>query len=229
MMIAGVGGNDIILDFFAGSGTSAQAVMELNAEDRESRKIILIQLPEAIDQQDDAYTVGYKKISDVTIERVRRVIEGHGETPNLFGAGHETGFKVYRLAGSRFPRVTFQPNPDKNTEENVAALKQHIVEVEANMWLLFERDAVFDEVLLKHGFPLNYTLEKQAEFPHNDVFLARATGKEMLICLDTLLHEDTVAYFKTNRDPFFLCLERGLNTDKKWALKHYLGEKLKTI
>ncbi|VAW31171.1 Type III restriction-modification system methylation subunit, partial [hydrothermal vent metagenome] len=221
--------NDLILDFFAGSGTTAQAAIELNAEDGGNRKFLLVQLPEATDQKEEAYKAGYKKISDITIERVKRVIEGHGETPNLFGTGHQTGFKVYRLAQSRFPRVTFQSDPDKNMAENVSALKQHIVEAEASMWLGFERDAVFDEVLLKHGFQLNYTLEKQAAFSHNAVFLARALGREMLICLDTLLHEETVAHFKRNRDPFFICLERALNTDKKWALKHYLGEKLKSI
>lgn len=221
--------NDLILDFFAGSGTTAQATMELNTEDGGNRKFLLIQLPEATDQKEESYKAGYKKISDITIERVKRVIEGHGATPSLFDAGNQTGFKVYRLAGSRFPRATFQPNPNKSMAENVAALKQHIVEVEANMWLIFERDAVFDEVLLKYGFPLNYTLEKQAIFTGNDVFLARTIGKEMLICLDTGLDKDTVAHFKTNRDQFFLCLERALNTDKKWALKHYLGQKLKTI
>ena len=173
--------------------------------------------------------MGFKTISDITVERAKRVIEGHGETPNLFGTGHKTGFKVYRLAGSRFPRVTFQPDPDKSMAENVAALKRYILEKEASMFMTFERDAVFDEVLLKQGFTLNYTLEKQAAFAHNDVFLAVCAGKEALICLDTTLNDDTVAYFKTHRDPFFICLERALNTDKKWALKHYLGERLKTI
>ena len=218
--------DSLILDFFAGSGTLAQAVLELNLMDEGNRRFILVQLPEKIDKNSDAYKSGYTKISDLTIERVKRAIAQQQINMPLFDPN---GFKVYRLAGSRFPRVTFQPDPDKSTEENIAAFKRYIVEKEASMHMIFERDAVFDEVLLKHGFPLNYTLEKQADFPHNDVFLARTTGKEMLICLDNALHKDTVAYFKTNRDLFFLCLERALNTDKKWALKHYLGERLKTI
>lgn len=221
--------NDIILDFFAGSGATAQAIAELNTEDGGNRKFILIQLPEAIDPKDEAYKAGYKKISDITIERVKRVITGHGEAETLFGKGHQTGFKVYRLAQSRFPRVTFQPDPDKSQAENIAALKQYIAEKESSMFMAFEREAVFDEVLLKQGFPLNYNLQKQAAFAHNEVFLAQAAERQSLICLDSFLHEDTVAYFKTHRDPFFICLERALNTDKKWALKHYLGERLRTI
>jgi adenine-specific DNA-methyltransferase len=224
-----VNGEDdcLILDFFAGSGTLAQAVIELNLADDGSRRFILVQLPEMIDEKSDAYKAGYRKVSDLTIERVKRVITQQQANAPLLEPIN--GFKVYRLAQSRFPRVTFQPDPDKSTEENIAALKQYIDEKEASMFMVFEREAVFDEVLLKQGFPLNYTLAKQAEFAHNDVFLARAPERESLICLDTYLDEATVAYFKTHPAPFFICLERALNTDKKWALRHYLGERLKTI
>lgn len=223
--------NDIILDFFAGSGTTAQAVMELNAEDDGNRKFILVQLPEALGLKSGAYGIGYKKISDITIERVKRVIEGHGEVETLFGKGHKTGFKVYQLAQSRFPRVTFQPDSSKTTEENVAALKAYINEKEASMLMVFEREAVFDEVLLKHGFKLTYTLEKQSTFAQNEVFLARdaSTRRETLICLDSFLDKSTIAIFKTQPDTSFICLERALDTDKKWALKDYLGERLKSI
>ena len=67
--------NDIILDFFAGSGTTGQAVTELNQEDGGNRKYILVQLPEQTDEKSEAYKAGYKKISDITIERNKRVIE----------------------------------------------------------------------------------------------------------------------------------------------------------
>jgi adenine-specific DNA-methyltransferase len=205
--------------------------MKLNEEDGGNRKFILVQLPEAIELKHEAYKAGYKKISDITIERVKRVIEGHGEAETLFGKGHETGFKVYHLAQSRFPRVTFQPDPDKTTAENVAALKAYINEKETSMHMIFEHEAVFDEVLLKHGFKLTYTLEKQSAFAQNDVFLARdaSAGRETLICLDSFLDKSTIATFKTQPDTTFICLERALDTDKKWALKHYLGERLKSI
>src|SRR5690606_781048 len=65
--------NDIVLDFFGGSGTTGHAVSELNL-DGGNRKYILVQLPEATDEKSEAFKAGYKKISDITIERNKRVI-----------------------------------------------------------------------------------------------------------------------------------------------------------
>ncbi|HPO89689.1 MAG TPA: site-specific DNA-methyltransferase, partial [Victivallales bacterium] len=64
--------NDLILDFFAGSGTTAHAVMELNKEDGGNRKWILVQLPEPTDPESEAYKAGYKTIADIAKERIRR-------------------------------------------------------------------------------------------------------------------------------------------------------------
>lgn len=69
------GRDDLILDFFGGSGTTAQAVMDLNAADGGNRRFILVQLPEFTREKSAAYKAGYKKISDITIERNKRVIE----------------------------------------------------------------------------------------------------------------------------------------------------------
>src|SRR5690606_11233901 len=65
---------DIILDFFAGSGTTAQAVLELNKEDGGNRKFILVQLPEKTAEDSEAYKAGYKTIAEICKERIRRVI-----------------------------------------------------------------------------------------------------------------------------------------------------------
>jgi adenine-specific DNA-methyltransferase len=85
--------NDIILDFFAGSGTTAHAVMELNQEDDGNRKYILVQLPEATEQNSEAYKEGYKKISDITKARIKKVIKI---------LDYKDGFKSYRLDNSNF-------------------------------------------------------------------------------------------------------------------------------
>jgi adenine-specific DNA-methyltransferase len=66
--------NAFILDFFGGSGTTGQAVMELNKEDGGNRKFILVQIPEATDEKSEAFKAGFKKISDITIERNKRVV-----------------------------------------------------------------------------------------------------------------------------------------------------------
>ncbi|MCZ2133741.1 MAG: site-specific DNA-methyltransferase, partial [Bacteroidetes bacterium] len=67
--------NDLILDFFGGSGSTGQAVFELMKEENGKRKFILVQIPESIDSKSEAYRAGYKKISDITIERNKRVVE----------------------------------------------------------------------------------------------------------------------------------------------------------
>lgn len=68
----GTQGDDLILDFFAGSATTAHAVMQLNAEDGGKRKFIMVQLPEACDEKSEAYKAGYKTIAEISKERIRR-------------------------------------------------------------------------------------------------------------------------------------------------------------
>jgi len=217
--------DDIVLDFFAGSGTTAHALMQLNKEDEGKRQFILVQLPEAIDKNHAAYKAGYRTISQITIERNKRVVEGYGDNPQPL----DTGFKVYRLTKSHFPRAEFQPDPDKSNEENIQLLKQYIVEKEASFHMAFEQDRVFDEVLLKHGFKLGYKLTKQEEFGKNAVYLVEEGDRKAYICLDTNVAEETIDYFKTHTDTMFICLERALDTTKKWNLNHTLGERLKAL
>lgn len=232
---------DIILDFFAGSGSTGQAVFELNKEDNAVRKFILIQLPETINENADsesaknALDLGLKKISDITIERNKRVIntiieEKKKEQPNLFTNGHKEdatkglGFKVFKLVKSNFPRVEWAPDVEKTDEENIASLKKYIVDKEAQLITAFNRDELLTEILLKNGYQLNYTATKQEQFTKNEILLATDGIKETYICLDIMINAETVEYFKTHIDKKFICLERALDTTKKYNLKHYMGE-----
>ncbi len=232
-----VGDSDCyVLDFFAGSGTTAQAVMELNKADGGKRQFILVQLPELTAEDSPAFKAGFKRISDITIERAKRVVqklksEAEGFLPNdpQRQFADSLGFKVFTLAKSVFPRVEFAPDPAKTEAENIELLKQYIREKEATFHLQFEKDKVLDEVLLKNGFMLDYTLTRQPEFKKNEVWLAKDAHKESLVCLDAKLAPETVDHFKKHKDQFFICLELALDTTKKWNLKHNLGEKLKAI
>ena len=227
--------DDLILDFFGGSGTTAQAVMELNKEDNGSRKFILVQLPEQTDEKSEAYKAGYKKISDITIERNKRVVDKiikakQDEQPDLFTEENKEenlkclGFKVFKLAKSNFPRVDFAPDPTKTDAENVELLKKYIADKEAQLVNAFNREELLTEILLKKGFNLNYTTELQTQFTKNEILLAKDSEKECLICLDVSIANETVEYFKTNKTKKFICLERALDTTKKYNLKHYLGD-----
>ncbi len=229
--------NSLILDFFAGSGSTAHAVMDLNQADGGNRKFILVQIPEATDEKSEAYKAGYKKISDITIERNKRVIEKILEEKKtqqleMFkgqNGNKGLGFKVFKLTKSKFPRVEWTPEPDKSDAENIEALRKYITEKEAQLVTLFNRDELTTEILLKKGFNLNYTTAKQSQFEANEVYLATDGNKEALICLDAPLSDKTVDYLKTHTDKVFICLERALDTTKKWNLKHYLGDKLQAF
>jgi adenine-specific DNA-methyltransferase len=227
--------NDLILDFFAGSGTTGQAVMELNAEDGGNRKFILVQLPEQTDDKSEAFKNGYKKISDITTERNKRAIEKiqkeqKEKQADLFAGNNrkdvknEMGFKVFKLSKSNFPRVDFAPDPKKTDEENLKELKKYIAEKESQLVNAFNREELLTEILLKRGFLLNYEVSVQTQFTKNEVLFVSDGSREAYICLDVTIEEDTVSYFKTNTDKKFICLERALDTTKKYNLKQYLGE-----
>ena len=227
--------DDLILDFFTGSGTTGQAVMELNKEDGGNRKFILVQLPEQTDEKSEAYKNGYKKISDITIERNKRVVEKlinekKEQQPDLFADGNESdaldglGFKVFKLTKSNFPRVDFAPDPEKTDEENLAALKKYIAEKESQLVNAFNREELLTEILLKRGFLLTYKAETDPAFTKNEVLWVTDGHKEAFVCLDTEIADETVAYFTAHTDHKFICLERALDTTKKFNLKQALGD-----
>lgn len=229
--------DELVLDMFAGSGSTGQAVNELNQQDQGNRKFILVQIPEAIDEKSEAYKAGYKKISEITIERNKRVInniieEKKKTQPDLFSGKQDEsdqlkglGFKVFKLQKSNFPRTEFAPDPEKTEEENIELLKKYIEDKEAQLVTAFNRDELITEILLKNGFKLNYSVNKQEQFKKNEVFLATDGEKETLLCLDVAIAEETIEYFKSNTSQKLIVLERALDTTKKWNLKHYLGEK----
>jgi len=230
----------IILDFFGGSGVTGQAVMELNEADGGNRKFILVQLPELTDEKSEAYKAGYKRISDITIERNKRIInriieEKKAKHPNLFDnedgkdALKNLGFKVFKLEKSYFPRTEWSPNPEATEAENVQSLKDYIAAKEAQLRIDFDRDKLLTEILLKEGFKLNYTVKPYEAEKANEILHVSDGEQEALVCLDTSITNETVEHLKTHKDLKFICLERGLDTTKKWNLANFLGEKFKAF
>jgi len=133
-------------------------------------------LPEQTDEKSEAYKAGYKKISDITIERNKRVVEKiitekKEATPDLFsntstGSVRQEseqeqlkglGFKVFKLQKSSFSRVEFAPDPEKTEEENITLLEKYIKDKETQLVSAFNNDELLTEILIKNGFKLNYT------------------------------------------------------------------------
>ena len=122
----------MILDFFSGSGTTAQAVLEKNAEDCGNRKYILVQIPESIAEKSDARKSGYSTISEIAKERIRRVgkkiIQEQSEETNLFENNEvikrDLGFRVLKLDSSNMKEIYYKPSDVNNdifaqTEDNI--------------------------------------------------------------------------------------------------------------
>ncbi len=142
--------NDIILDFFAGSGTTAHAVMDLNI-DGGNRKYILVQLPEATDEKSEAYKAGYKKISDITKERIKRVIKK---------LDYKDGFKSYYLDNSNFQMFKeLKKRPNDTLEDIEKMLKMSVFQENILTQGAKELDLVY-EVGLKNGFTLSAKTEQ---------------------------------------------------------------------
>ena len=101
---------DIVMDFFSGSATTAQAVMQLNTEDGGHRKFIMVQIPEACDEKSEAYKAGYKNICEIGKERIRRAGRKIKEEAGMTAQDLDIGFRVLRLDSSNMQDVYYMPD-----------------------------------------------------------------------------------------------------------------------
>lgn len=102
--------DDLVLDFFSGSATTAHAVMQLNAEDEGNRKYICVQLPEETPEDSEARKAGYTTIPEIAKERIRRAGKKIKDESPLTTKDLDTGFRVFRLADSNYENVEKSPN-----------------------------------------------------------------------------------------------------------------------
>jgi adenine-specific DNA-methyltransferase len=153
---------DIILDFFSGSATTAHAVLELNSTDNGNRKFILVQLPEQLDKDSDASKAGYKTIADIGKERIRRVIKKiekeRTEKPDMFNNGkQDLGFKVFKLSPSNFKIWRGNEITEENLVEQLDAFTNPVREES-------KKDNMLFELILKAGYLLTDKIEVKEKF-----------------------------------------------------------------
>lgn len=145
--------DNIILDFFAGSGTTAHAVMKLNADDDGNRKCISVQLPEQTDESSEAYKADYTNIAEITKERIRRagekLKEDYKEKEGIENL--DIGFKAFKLDSSNIH--AWDGNPEK-LKEQLDIFAENIKEDRTEEDLLFE-------ILLKFGLDLTVPIEEK--------------------------------------------------------------------
>lgn len=195
----------VVLDFFAGSGTTAHAVMQLNAKDDGNRQCISVQLPEITDEKSEAFKAGYQTIADISKERIRRAgakIKAENPAKQL-----DTGFKVFKLADSNFKQwqqVDGSLDREKALADQLKLFVDPVIEQATTENMLVElmlksgKD-LNSEISVKEGYicvnknELIFMLEKTSQDIVNNII---AEAPQKVIALDRLFKNDD--QLKTN-------------------------------
>ena len=222
--ISGVKDNDIILDFFAGSGPTAQAVLTQNREDKYNRKFILVQMPELTATGSETYKAGYKTIADVAKERIRRVLKGYDNHKTI-----DDGFKVFKLGKSNYYDNLFEYDPEKSAEENDKMFKGYLRKSQKELFpaKINKTDIVYENII-KEGLNLNAKIE-EVKIGKNKIYKVTDDERELLVCLDEKLTNSAMETLmnKELKEKKFICFDEALNDNDKTNLS--LNLTLKTI
>lgn len=191
--------DDLILDFFSGSATTAHAVMKLNAEDGGNRKFIMVQLPEKTDEKSEAYKAGYKNICEIGKERIRRAGKKIKEEAGLQAQNLDTGFRVLKLDSSNMEDVYYTPEAFDASKLFVDNVK----EKRSSEDLLFQ-------VMLDLGVELSAKIESK-----------KVAGKEvyfvddnyLIACFDEDVNETTITEIAKMKPVYFVMRDSSMSSD----------------
>jgi adenine-specific DNA-methyltransferase len=176
----GTNENDIILDFYSGSATTADSIIKLNSEDNGNRKFILVQLPEKIDFKSESYKEGYINICEIGKERIRRAGEKIlEENKDKDLSNLDIGFKVLKLDSSN---IKTWDSEYENLEQNLLDSIDNIKSDRTNEDLLYE-------ILLKYGLDLTLPIE---ELNINGKKVFNIGFGALIVCLDSDIDTNTV-------------------------------------
>ena len=172
--------DDIVMDFFSGSATTAHAVMQLNAEDGGHRKFIMVQLPEKCDEASEAYKAGYKNICEIGKERIRRAGDKIKSESPMTTQDLDIGFRVLKLDDTNMKDVYYAP--DDYDQGMLAGLESNIKDDRTDLDLLFG-------CLIDWGLPLSLPYKSEqidgcTVHTYND--------GDLIACFDTNIPESVV-------------------------------------
>ena len=167
----------IILDFFSGSATTAHAVMKLNAEDGGNRQFIMVQLPEATDEDNEAYKAGFKNICDIGEERIRRagkkILEENKDAKDL-----DIGFRVYKIDDSNMKDVYYKPNE---------ILQKDILDMVSNVKEDRSAEDLLTQVILDLGLTLDLPITEK-KIKENKIYYV--ADNALVACFDNEVSVD---------------------------------------
>ena len=161
--------DDVVLDFFSGSATTADAIMRLNAMDRGTRKYILVQLPEVCDEKTEAKKCGYDTICDIGEDRILKAAKKIREDTN---ADIDYGVRVYKLDSSNMKEVYYKPNEIKQTQLDM---------FESNIKKDRNAEDLLTQVILDLGLPLDLKIEEKMIL-NNKVYVVDENS--LIACFD---------------------------------------------
>ena len=189
---------DIVLDFFSGSATTAHAIMQLNAEDGGNRKFIMVQLPEATDENSKAYKAGFKNICEIGKERIRRAAKKIKEET---GARIDYGFRVLKLDSSNMEDVYYAPS-----EVNQGQLTLFADNVKPDRT---SEDLLF-QTMLELGATLDSKIEKTMV---NGKDIYNVADGYLVACFDTEVTDDVVKAIAKMQPQYAVLRDSSLAND----------------
>lgn len=212
--------NALILDFFSGSASTADAVMQLNAEDGGKRKFIMVQLPEATDEKSEAYKAGYKNICEIGKERIRRAGKKIKEESPLTTQDLDTGFRVLKLDSSNMRDVYYTPadfNEKDLFEDNIKSDRT-------------EEDLLF-QVMIELGIDPSAKI-KRSEIAGKTVW--NVADGYLLACFDEEVNETTITEIAKQQPFYFIMRDSSLANDQvadnfEQIFEHYNKDTIRRI
>ena len=230
--------DSLILDFFAGSGSTAEACLSLNKEFKSSLRFILVQLQEPTPEKSAAQKAGYSNIANLAKDRIRKVIsiiqeDGNGGQMQLpFGAEEypsDLGFRVFKLTPSQFkPWVGVEEKDPQAYAQQMELFRDPLVEG----WTV---EGALAELAIKHGFGLDYTVELRASYmldsdePVVNFYQVtdRERGQSFYACLAPRLTLAAIEMLQLESEDLFICRDAAL--DDETAANLALQCRLETI
>ncbi|MBF0585405.1 site-specific DNA-methyltransferase [Prosthecochloris sp. N3] len=199
LTIANTDKDALILDFFAGSSTTAHAVMQLNAEDGGNRKFIMVQLPEPCDAKSEAFRAGYQNIAEISKERIRRA--GKKIKDEKSASSLDTGFRVLKVDTSNMAEVYYTPDAVKQEMlfDNVNNIKPDRTPED----LLFQ-------VLLDWGVELTLPIRRE---PMHGKTVFFVDENALAACFDTGITEELVKALATYQPLRVIFRDNGFESD----------------
>lgn len=204
----GINDGDIVLDYFAGSGTTGHALYEINVDRENNSKFILIQMAEFTDEKSLAYQKGFKTIDEICKKRLVTY------SKKFEGKIINNGFKAFSYYYSNFKQWK-----DYNSQEisKLESLFENLGDSLVEGW---EEKNLITEILLIEGFPLDSKNEELTEFKLNKVQQVTSDFCEhkLLICLDKKVHSETIKNLQLGDTDIFICLDTAITDQEKVTL-----------